>query len=73
MLSSTNISGIDEVKFEAASVLSGIHMEQGYNSNAKKVIRSVMDTSQRYPYWHCRLLLQKAVSTRPLLLKVLYV
>ena len=35
---------------------------QGSTHHAKKVIKSVMDVSHRYPYWHCRLLLQKAVS-----------
>ena len=34
---------------------------QGYPHNAKKVLKSAMETSHRTPYWHCRLLLQKAV------------
>lgn len=34
---------------------------QGYPHNAKKVLKSAMETSHRTPYWHCRLMLQKAV------------
>lgn len=60
MLSSKSITGIEEIRFEAASLLGRIHIEQGYAHHAKKVLKSVMDTSHRFPYWHCRLLLQKA-------------
>ncbi len=43
MLSSKNISGMEEVRFEAASVLSRIHMEQV--SGRKGLNNMFMNTS----------------------------
>lgn len=51
---------LQEVRFEATSISAHILVEQQSFHQAKSLLRSRMDASSHYPYWHIRLLLQLA-------------
>uniref|UniRef100_A0A2C9JSS8 MAU2 chromatid cohesion factor homolog n=1 Tax=Biomphalaria glabrata TaxID=6526 RepID=A0A2C9JSS8_BIOGL len=58
---SSNLSHIDDVRFESASILAQVITEkQEESSNAKLILLRGVDLSQQSPYWHCRLLFQLA-------------
>uniref|UniRef100_A0A8C4IRY3 MAU2 chromatid cohesion factor homolog n=1 Tax=Dicentrarchus labrax TaxID=13489 RepID=A0A8C4IRY3_DICLA len=57
---SQQISQFDDVKFEAASILSEFYCQQNLVDSAKPVLRKAIQISQQTPYWHCRLLFQLA-------------
>uniref|UniRef100_A0A8C5B2T3 MAU2 chromatid cohesion factor homolog n=1 Tax=Gadus morhua TaxID=8049 RepID=A0A8C5B2T3_GADMO len=50
----------EDVKFEAASILSEIFCQQNLVDSAKPLLRKAIQISQQTPYWHCRLLFQLA-------------
>ncbi|CAL8254120.1 unnamed protein product [Merluccius merluccius] len=50
----------EDVKFEAASILSEIFCQQTLVDSAKPLLRKAIQISQQTPYWHCRLLFQLA-------------
>uniref|UniRef100_A0A671X0D4 MAU2 chromatid cohesion factor homolog n=1 Tax=Sparus aurata TaxID=8175 RepID=A0A671X0D4_SPAAU len=54
------ISQFEDVKFEAASILSEFYCQQTLVDSAKPVLRKAIQISQQTPYWHCRLLFQLA-------------
>ncbi|KAM3605245.1 uncharacterized protein V6R79_022921 [Siganus canaliculatus] len=54
------ISQFEDVKFEAASILSEFYCQQNLVDSAKPVLRKAIQISQQTPYWHCRLLFQLA-------------
>ena len=74
--SSQNVSGVEDVRFEAASLLAEMiinEVESGQTptqnqqqaplsttADAKQVLMKALETSQAFPYWHCRLLFQLA-------------
>uniref|UniRef100_A0A4W6EB32 MAU2 chromatid cohesion factor homolog n=1 Tax=Lates calcarifer TaxID=8187 RepID=A0A4W6EB32_LATCA len=58
--SSHSISQFEDVKFEAASILSEFYCQQNLVDSAKPVLRKAIQISQQTPYWHCRLLFQLA-------------
>uniref|UniRef100_A0A3Q1FZX9 MAU2 chromatid cohesion factor homolog n=1 Tax=Acanthochromis polyacanthus TaxID=80966 RepID=A0A3Q1FZX9_9TELE len=60
---SQQISQFEDVKFEAASILSEFYCQQNLVDSAKPVLRKAIQISQQTPYWHCRLLFQLAVSS----------
>uniref|UniRef100_A0A3P8SWF8 MAU2 chromatid cohesion factor homolog n=1 Tax=Amphiprion percula TaxID=161767 RepID=A0A3P8SWF8_AMPPE len=57
---SQQISQFEDVKFEAASILSEFYCQQTLVDSAKPVLRKAIQISQQTPYWHCRLLFQLA-------------
>uniref|UniRef100_A0A3Q3SPK1 MAU2 chromatid cohesion factor homolog n=1 Tax=Mastacembelus armatus TaxID=205130 RepID=A0A3Q3SPK1_9TELE len=57
---SQQISQFEDVKFEAASILSEFYCQQNLVDSAKPVLRKAIQISQQTPYWHCRLLFQLA-------------
>ncbi|XP_074651649.1 MAU2 chromatid cohesion factor homolog [Tubulanus polymorphus] len=57
---SLTIVSLDEVKFEAASVLAQIYEKQGQMHPVKAILRKAIEISQQSAYWHCRLLFQLA-------------
>ncbi|KAM9322339.1 MAU2 chromatid cohesion factor homolog isoform 3-T3 [Pholidichthys leucotaenia] len=57
---SQQISQFEDVKFEAASILSEFYCQQNSVDSAKPVLRKAIQISQQTPYWHCRLLFQLA-------------
>lgn len=56
------ISSFDDVKFEAASILTELLEQQNQISAAKPILRKAIELSQHNVYWHCRLIFQLAVS-----------
>jgi len=54
------LAGIDEVKFEAASLLGKMYFQGGDGAQAVTVLTSAVELSQGAEYWHCRLNLQLA-------------
>ena len=68
--------GVEDVRFEAASLLAEMIMNEVENgevaaqnlqqaplsttADAKQVLMKALETSQAFPYWHCRLLFQLA-------------
>ncbi|KAE8291008.1 MAU2 chromatid cohesion factor-like protein [Larimichthys crocea] len=56
----TAISQFEDVKSEAASILSEFYCQQNLVDSAKPVLRKAIQISQQTPYWHCRLLSQLA-------------
>uniref|UniRef100_A0AAY4EEW1 MAU2 chromatid cohesion factor homolog n=1 Tax=Denticeps clupeoides TaxID=299321 RepID=A0AAY4EEW1_9TELE len=54
------ISQFEDVKFEAASLLSELYCQQNLVDSAKPLLRKAIQISQQTPYWHCRLLFQLA-------------
>ncbi|GFR28343.1 MAU2 chromatid cohesion factor homolog [Trichonephila clavata] len=57
---SQNISGFDDVKFEAASVLADLYEKKNQMHMAKSMVGKAVEISQQSPFWHCRLLFQLA-------------
>nr|XP_012772313.2 MAU2 chromatid cohesion factor homolog isoform X2 [Maylandia zebra] len=57
---SQQISQFEDVKFEAASILSEFYCQQNLVDSAKPVLRKAIQISQQTPYCHCRLLFQLA-------------
>ncbi|XP_041698527.1 MAU2 chromatid cohesion factor homolog isoform X2 [Coregonus clupeaformis] len=61
---SQQIPQFEDVKFEAASLLSELYCQQLLLHNlvdsAKPLLRKAIQISQQTPYWHCRLLFQLA-------------
>uniref|UniRef100_A0A673AKF3 MAU2 chromatid cohesion factor homolog n=1 Tax=Sphaeramia orbicularis TaxID=375764 RepID=A0A673AKF3_9TELE len=57
---SQEIPQFEDVKFEAASILSEFYCQQNLVDSAKPVLRNAIQISQQTPYWHCRLLFQLA-------------
>uniref|UniRef100_A0AAY4EKK6 MAU2 chromatid cohesion factor homolog n=1 Tax=Denticeps clupeoides TaxID=299321 RepID=A0AAY4EKK6_9TELE len=51
------IAQFEDVKFEAASLLSELYCQQ---VNVDPLLRKAIQISQQTPYWHCRLLFQLA-------------
>ena len=54
------LPGIDEVKFEAASLLAQAYSQANNPNGAAQVLNSAMELSTTQDYWHCRLALQLA-------------
>ena len=54
------LPGIDEVKFEAASLLAQAYSQASNPQGAAQVLNSAMEQSTTQDYWHCRLSLQLA-------------
>jgi MAternally-affected-uncoordination protein len=54
------LAGIDEVKFEAASLLAKAYLGAGNPQGAVAVLGQAMEQSPAAEYWHCRLMLQLA-------------
>ena len=54
------LPGIDEVKFEAASLLAQAYIQASNPQGAAQVLNSAMEQSTTQDYWHCRLSLQLA-------------
>ncbi|XP_027489037.1 MAU2 chromatid cohesion factor homolog [Corapipo altera] len=61
-LISQQIPQFEDVKFEAASLLSELYCQENSVDTAKPLLRKAIQISQQTPYWHCRLLFQLAVS-----------
>uniref|UniRef100_A0A667WXU9 MAU2 chromatid cohesion factor homolog n=1 Tax=Myripristis murdjan TaxID=586833 RepID=A0A667WXU9_9TELE len=59
-LISQQIPQFEDVKFEAASLLSEFYCQQNLVDSAKPLLRKAIQISQQTPYWHCRLLFQLA-------------
>uniref|UniRef100_A0A674DW70 MAU2 chromatid cohesion factor homolog n=1 Tax=Salmo trutta TaxID=8032 RepID=A0A674DW70_SALTR len=59
-LISQQIPQFEDVKFEAASLLSELYCQQNLVDSAKPLLRKAIQISQQTPYWHCRLLFQLA-------------
>ncbi|OWR55481.1 MAU2 chromatid cohesion factor protein [Danaus plexippus plexippus] len=57
---SQTITGFDDVKFEAASVLAELFEQQGQPTHSKPILRKAIELSQHSVYWHCRLIFQLA-------------
>uniref|UniRef100_A0A672LFL6 MAU2 chromatid cohesion factor homolog n=1 Tax=Sinocyclocheilus grahami TaxID=75366 RepID=A0A672LFL6_SINGR len=55
------VAQFEDVKFEAASLLSELYCQQNLVDSAKPLLRKAIQISQQTPYWHCRLLFQLAV------------
>merc|ERR1712223_1385487 len=69
-------TGVEDVRFEAASLLAEMIMNEvesgqanlqnqqqaplSTTADAKQVLMKALETSQAFPYWHCRLLFQLA-------------
>uniref|UniRef100_A0A8C2F9V0 MAU2 chromatid cohesion factor homolog n=1 Tax=Cyprinus carpio TaxID=7962 RepID=A0A8C2F9V0_CYPCA len=54
------VAQFEDVKFEAASLLSELYCQQNLVDSAKPLLRKAIQISQQTPYWHCRLLFQLA-------------
>ncbi|KAF7237104.1 hypothetical protein EYD10_16176 [Varanus komodoensis] len=54
------IPQFEDVKFEAASLLSELYCQENSVDTAKPLLRKAIQISQQTPYWHCRLLFQLA-------------
>ena len=54
---------LEDVKYESGCCLAEIYSEAGQIVQAKQVLQKAIESSQRLPYWHCRLLFQLAVSS----------
>ncbi|KAL0609589.1 MAU2 chromatid cohesion factor-like protein [Plecturocebus cupreus] len=54
------IPQFEDVKFEAASLLSELYCQENSVDAAKPLLRKAIQISQQTPYWHCRLLFQLA-------------
>lgn len=54
------LQGIDEVKFEAASLLAKTYERTGDMPGGRDVLISAIEHSQSSAYWHCRLTFQLA-------------
>uniref|UniRef100_UPI00398EDBC9 MAU2 chromatid cohesion factor homolog isoform X2 n=1 Tax=Pristiophorus japonicus TaxID=55135 RepID=UPI00398EDBC9 len=59
-LISQQIPQFEDIKFEAASLLSELYCQQNLVDSAKPLLRKAIQISQQTPYWHCRLLFQLA-------------
>uniref|UniRef100_A0A452Q8H9 MAU2 chromatid cohesion factor homolog n=1 Tax=Ursus americanus TaxID=9643 RepID=A0A452Q8H9_URSAM len=59
-LISQQIQQFEDVKFEAASLLSELYCQENSVDAAKPLLRKAIQISQQTPYWHCRLLFQLA-------------
>ncbi|XP_071583862.1 MAU2 chromatid cohesion factor homolog isoform X1 [Heliangelus exortis] len=59
-LISQQIPQFEDVKFEAASLLSELYCQENSVDTAKPLLRKAIQISQQTPYWHCRLLFQLA-------------
>ncbi|XP_020669938.3 MAU2 chromatid cohesion factor homolog [Pogona vitticeps] len=59
-LISQHIPQFEDVKFEAASLLSELYCQENSVDTAKPLLRKAIQISQQTPYWHCRLLFQLA-------------
>jgi hypothetical protein len=59
---SQTIQNFDDVKFEAASLLSSLYEEQNQYSLAKPILRKAVELSNASVYWHSRLIFQLSVS-----------
>ncbi|XP_042575135.1 MAU2 chromatid cohesion factor homolog, partial [Cyprinus carpio] len=57
---SQQVAQFEDVKFEAASLLSELYCQQNLVDSAKPLLRKAIQISQQTPYWHCRLLFQLA-------------
>uniref|UniRef100_A0A8C2TFY4 MAU2 chromatid cohesion factor homolog n=1 Tax=Coturnix japonica TaxID=93934 RepID=A0A8C2TFY4_COTJA len=57
---SVGIPQFEDVKFEAASLLSELYCQENSVDTAKPLLRKAIQISQQTPYWHCRLLFQLA-------------
>ncbi|KAG8594918.1 hypothetical protein GDO81_001363 [Engystomops pustulosus] len=57
---SQQIPQFEDVKFEAASLLSELYCRENSVDSAKPLLRKAIQISQQTPYWHCRLLFQLA-------------
>ena len=51
---------LEDVKYEAGCCLAEIYADAGQIVQAKQVLQKAIESSQRLPYWHCRLLFQLA-------------
>ena len=49
------LQGIDEVKFEAASLLAKVSEKLGDQAGGRDMLLTAIDHSQNNSYWHCRL------------------
>ncbi|KAA0719559.1 MAU2 chromatid cohesion factor -like protein [Triplophysa tibetana] len=58
---SQQVPQFEDVKFEAASLLSELYCQQNLVDSAKPMLRKAIQISQQTPYWHCRLLFQLAL------------
>jgi len=54
------LAGLEEVKFEAASLLATSYSQAGNPQGAMSVLSGAMEQSPGSEYWHCRLVLQVA-------------
>lgn len=54
------LAGLEEVKFEAASLLATSYSQAGNPQGAMSVLSGAMEQSPASEYWHCRLVLQVA-------------
>ncbi|XP_054710843.1 MAU2 chromatid cohesion factor homolog [Uloborus diversus] len=57
---SQSITGFDDVKFEAASVVADLYEKKNQMQMAKQVLGKAVEISQQSAFWHCRLLFQLA-------------
>lgn len=57
---SVGLSHMDDVKFEAASVLATLFEKQSQSQMAMSLLSEAIEISQQAPFWHCRLLFQLA-------------
>lgn len=57
---SENLVNFDDVRFDTASLLARLYLEQEQGSLAKAILRKTIELSQNNVYWHCRLLFQLA-------------
>lgn len=57
-----NLSQFDDVKFEIATLLSTLYLQEDQSGAAKVVLRKALELSQHNVQWHCKLLFQLAVS-----------
>lgn len=57
---SENLVNFDDVRFDTASLLARLYLEQEQGSLAKAILRKAIELSQNNVYWHCRLLFQLA-------------
>ncbi|KAL5005286.1 hypothetical protein ScPMuIL_018742 [Solemya velum] len=57
---SSTMTALDDVRFEAASILAQVLEKQNQIQAAKPILRKAIEISQQTPYWHCRLLFQLA-------------
>lgn len=57
---SQSIQSYEDVTYEAASLLGQLYEKQSRIHEATVILRSAVDSSPPFPYWHCRLLFQLA-------------